>query len=190
MLADGETFGPLWHQDVTFAEFNAVLESIPFDDLSTLDGLELESPHHKLIPFVVKLHPEEVGRLEFKLFEATHRLDDYHAYFLLWLALLLDDGLQERASKQSRVYDLGTISRLGLVADEVQTRATEMLRRVPAVLQNHGLCSQPLDEFFQRLKMNRLPCDEITEQFQDSGLIVEVLRTRTGLAPSTTNAQL
>ena len=32
MLADGETFRPLWPQDVTFAELNAVLESIPFDE--------------------------------------------------------------------------------------------------------------------------------------------------------------
>ena len=54
LLVDAETFRPLWHHDLTFEELNAALETIPFDDLPPLDGLELEPPHTKLMPFVVE----------------------------------------------------------------------------------------------------------------------------------------
>ena len=60
--------------------------------------------------------PEEAGRLEYKTFEATCRLDDFSAYFLLWLELLLDEGLRGRASDQTRTYDLGAVARYGLAA--------------------------------------------------------------------------
>ena len=53
-LADAETFRPLWHQDLSFEELNQVLESIAVDDLPPLDGLELESPHRKLMPYAVE----------------------------------------------------------------------------------------------------------------------------------------
>ncbi len=54
LLVDAETFLPLWHRDLTFREVNDVLESIPLDGLPALDGLELEAPHRKLMPFVVE----------------------------------------------------------------------------------------------------------------------------------------
>ncbi len=69
--------------------------------------------------------------MEFKPFEMTPRLDDFAAYFLLWLELLLDDGLKGRASYQSRVYDLGCIARDGLAVETVIPRATEVLERAP-----------------------------------------------------------
>ncbi len=339
MLADAQTFRPLWHQDVTFEVLNEVVESIPFDDLPPLDGLELEPPHNKLMPFAVEgyhipapdlspidllpkgieirtpvcssieecldclqklhdrlqsalveqgvrmvslshhptehhfegpqnkrrydywrwamevmvtygpdinislspelnsqldtadlhakvnyyspalaaltlasplyrgdlwrirgqvgksirtyrrsviapaieLHPEENGRLEFKLFEATNRLDDYYGFFLLWLALLLDDGLEGRASEQSRIYDLGAVARFGLEADSVRPRAAEILRRAPDVVERHGFHAKPLEGFERRVETNRLPCDDIVDQFEQTRSVVDVLRTRTGL---------
>ena len=54
MLVDAKTFRPLWHHDLTFAELNETLESIPFDDLPSLEGLDLEPPHRKLMPFAVE----------------------------------------------------------------------------------------------------------------------------------------
>jgi len=343
MLADAQAFRPLWHQDVTFNELNKVLESIPFDDLPPLDGLELESPHSKLMPFAVEgyhvpapdltpidllpkgieirtpvcssieeclnclkklhdrlqsalvergyrmvslshhptehhfegpqnkrrydywqwamevmvtygpdinislppelneqldtadlhakvnyyspalaaltlasplyrgglwrirgeigksirtyrrsviapaieLHPEENGRLEFKLFEATNRLDDYYGFFLLWLAVLLDDGMEGRASEQSRIYDLGAVARFGLVADAVRPRAAEILFRAPGVVERHGFNPKALHEFARRLETNRLPCDDIVDQFQETKSVVDVLRSRTGLVAAT-----
>lgn len=345
MLADAETFRPLWHQDMSFDDLNQLLESINVDDLPPLDGLELEPPHQKLMPYAVEgyhvpapdlspidllpkgieirtpvcssideclrclktlhdrlesallghgytlislshhptehhfegpqnkrrydywqwamevmttygpdinvslppdlndridvadlhrkvnhyspalaalsmaspiyngklwnirgkigksirtyrrsviapaieLHPEENGRLEFKLFEATNRLEDYHAFFLLWLTLLLDDRLKGRAHNQSRIYDLGTVARFGLDAETVRERVSAVLTRAPTVLARHGFDAGPLAEMQSRLDSNRLPADEIIELFQEHESLAEVLRTRTGLAE--TNAQ-
>ena len=54
LLVNADTFRPLWHQDLEFETLNAALETIPVGDLRPLDGLELEPPHTKLMPFVVE----------------------------------------------------------------------------------------------------------------------------------------
>jgi Glutamate-cysteine ligase family 2(GCS2) len=339
MLADVETYRPLWHHDLTFAELNETLESIRVDDLPPLDGLDLEPPHRKLMPFAVEgyhvpapdlspidllpkgieirtpvcrsigecvacfrtlhdrlqaalieggygmvslshhpteytfdgpqnkrrydfwqwamevmvtygpdinvslpgvlngrldatdlhakvnyygpamaaltlasplyrgglwtirgrvgksirtwrrsviapaieLHPHEKGRLEFKLFEATNRLADYHAYFLLWVTVLLDEGLTGRAHNQTRIYDLGAVAQFGLEVESVRERAHELLNRAPAVLERYGFDPSPLEEFRQRVDSGRLPADDIMDDFRKSESLTDVLRQRAGL---------
>tara|TARA_R110002072_G_scaffold161403_1_gene312920 strand:- start:25313 stop:26464 length:1152 start_codon:yes stop_codon:yes gene_type:complete len=339
LLADKTTFRPLWHSDVMFAELHELMESLAFDDLPTLDGLELEPPHRKLMPYVVEgyhvpdpdfspidilpkgveirtpvcssigeclnclktlhdrleaalirhgytlvslshhpteyhfegpqnkrrydywqwamevmttcgpdinvslprelndridisdlhrkvnyyspalaalslaspiyrgglwsmrgavgksirtyrrsviapaieLHPQENGRMEFKLFEATNQLVDYHAFFLLWLTLLLDDELDGRAHNQTRIYDLGAIARFGLEAETVRERARAVLTRSPAVLEKHGFDIGPLSVMQRRLEIGRLPADDIIDCFRATGSLEHVLRSRTGL---------
>ena len=338
-LADAETFRPLWHQDLSFTELNEVLESITVDDLPPLDGLELEPPHQKLMPYAVEgyhvpapdlspidllpkgieirtpvcssieqclatlktlhdrletalaergftlislshhptehhfegpqnkrrydwwqwakevmttcgpdinvslprelndridvadlhrkvnyyspalaalslaspiyrgklwkirgavgksirtyrrsviapaieLHPEENGRMEFKLFEATNRLDDYHANFLLWLTLLLDHNLKGRSRNQTRIYDLGAVARFGLDAETVRERAGEVLARAPAVLERFGFDAGPLQIMNERLETGRLPSEDIVDLFEKTNSLADVLRARTGL---------
>lgn len=339
LLADAETFRPLWYRDLSFEKLNATLESIDLAGLPPLDGLELEKPHHKLMPFAVEgyhvpapdlspigllpkgievrtpvcesieeclgclamlygrlqvalldigyqpvalshhpmethfegpqnkrrydywqwamevmltygpdinislpldlrarldpadlhakvnyyapaltaltlaspfcvgglwkirgdtgkslrtyrrsaiapaieIHMEEDGRLEFKLFEMTHRLDDFHGYFLLWLALLLDDGLRGRASNQTRIYDLGEVARLGVEAEVVRPRAGEVLRRAPRLLADLGFNVHPLEIFARRLELGRLPADDLIELLSSTGSMAEVLRYLSGL---------
>lgn len=339
LLADSETFRPLWHHDLTFAELNETLESIRLDGLPLLDGLDLEPPHRKLMPFIVEgyhvpdpdmspidllpkgievrtpvcrsiaeclaclrtlhdrlqtalmgrgyrmvslshhpteytfegpqnkrrhdfwqwamevmvtygpdinvslprvlndrldikdlhakvnyygpamaalslasplyrggvwtirgqvgksirtyrrsviapaieLHPHENGRLEFKLFEATNRLADYHAFFLLWLTVLLDEGLQGRAHNQTRIYDLGAVARFGLEAESVRERASELLSRAPAVLERYEFDSSPLAVFQPRIETGRLPADDIIDAFRRSESLADTLRQRAGL---------
>jgi len=334
MLADAETFRPLWHRDVSFEQINAALESIDLSDLPSLDGLELESPHRKLMPFAVEgyhvpnpdfspidllpkgveirtpvcdsveeclgclttlhrrlqaallemgcqavalshhptethfegpqnkrrydywqwamevmvtygpdinvslpedrrprldltdlhakvnyyapaltaltlaspfragglwkirgqigksgrtyrrsviapaieIHLDEDGRLEFKPLETTDRVEVFHGYFLLWLALLLDDGLKGRASHQTRIYDLGEIARFGVDAEVVRPRAGEVLRRAPKILADEGFDVRPLEIFRERLETGRLPADELIELYQACGSIPGVLR--------------
>jgi len=338
-LAEASTLRPLWHHDLTFAQLNEVLESIPYDDLPPLEGLDLEPPHRKLMPYVVEgyhvpapdlspidilpkgieirtpicssideclgclktlherleailsgqgytlvslshhptehhfegpqnkrrydfwqwamevmttygpdinvslphelndrldvddlhrkvnyyapalaalslasplyqgglweirgavgksirthrrsviapaieLHPEEKGRLEFKLFEATNRLGDYYAYILLWLTLLLDDQLSGRAHDQTRVYDLGAVARFGLDADQIRQRAEEVLSRAPLALHHYGFDARPLVIMEERLKTDRVPADDIIDHFQKTHSLPDVLKSRTGL---------
>src|ERR1051325_5361512 len=52
-LVERNSFQPLWYRDLTFQQLNRILESIPVDDVGT-DGLKLEVPHRKLMPYVVE----------------------------------------------------------------------------------------------------------------------------------------
>lgn len=45
---------PLWHHEITFDRLNQILENIPLEGIGSLDGLELEPPHKKLMPYVVE----------------------------------------------------------------------------------------------------------------------------------------
>src|SRR5215218_2217070 len=54
LLVEANTFRPLWQPELKFAALNELLESIPLDGLPSLDGLELEPPHHKLMPYAVE----------------------------------------------------------------------------------------------------------------------------------------
>jgi carboxylate-amine ligase len=345
MLVEADTFRPLWHHDLSFERLSTMLESIPFDDLPPLDGLELELPHRKQMPFAVEgyhvpdpdlkpldllpkgieirtpvcssigeclgcltklydrlqasladlnyravsishhpiethfegpqnkrrhdfwqwameamvtygpdvnvslpthlqarmdlndlfakvnyyapaltaltlaspfhegelwrirgrlgksirtyrrsviapaleVHMEERGRLEFKPFEATNRLDDLHAYFLLWLALLLDEELDGRATNESRIYDLGQVAQWGVEAETVRSRASEVLRRAPRVLSRHGFCCDVLETFQVRLETGRLPADDLIELYERENSIPAVLRYLSALVPCSTH---
>jgi glutamate-cysteine ligase len=334
LLVDADTFRPLWHRDLSFADLNRALESIPVNDLPSLDGLDLEKPHRKLMPFavegyhvpapdlspidllpkgveirtpvcpsiercleclrvlydrmqdalgrlgyravalshhpvedrfegmqnkrrhdfwqwamlamttygpdvnvslpsplndrlvpadlnakanyyapaltalslaspfcrgglweirgrvgkslrthrrsviapVIEPHPDEGGRLEFKTFEMTPSVGDFHAYFLLWLALLLDDGLRGRASDATRVYDLGAVARDGLSAETVRERAEEVLDRAPGVFAGHGFDPRPLEPFRRRLAAGHLPADDLVALYERERTIPGVLR--------------
>jgi hypothetical protein len=342
LLVDSETFRPLWYQDLEFETLNAALETIPVGDLPPLDGLELEPPHTKLMPFVVEgyhlpapemsprdllpkgieirtpvcptiescleclrvlhermqdalgelgyqavsmshhptadrfegpqnkrrhdfwqwamqamvtygpdlnvslppelnerldfadlhakvnyyspaltalslaspfyldrlwkirgrvgksirtyrrsviapaieLHPQEAGRLEYKTFETTNRLEDFHAFFLLWLELLLDDGLKGRASEQTRIYDLGAVARDGLAAETIRDRAAEVLARAPEVLSARGFHPGPLEPFRRRLETGRLPADDLIDLYERERSIPAMLRHLATLIPA------
>lgn len=54
LLAERETFRPLWHRDLRFDRLNALFEGVSLEGLPSLDGLELEAPASKLMPFVVE----------------------------------------------------------------------------------------------------------------------------------------
>lgn len=346
LLVDAETFRPLWHPDLSFDELNAAFETISVEDMPPLDGLDLEAPHRKLMPFVVEgyhlpapdlgprsmlpkgveirtpvcpsidsclecleelqvrmqtalgalgyqavacsqhpiedafeapqnkrrhdfwhwallamttygpdvnvslpaalndrldvadlhakvnfyapaltaltlasplvrgdlweirgrigksirtyrrsviapaieLHPEEAGRLEYKTFEATNSLGDLQAYFLLWLELLLDDGLRGRASDQTRIYDLGEVARDGLGTGTVAERAAEVLERAPTILAEWGFDPLPLDRLRARLTTGRLPADGLIERFQRERSIPGILRFLATTGPAAETA--
>jgi carboxylate-amine ligase len=146
-------------------------------------GKSIRTYRRSVIAPALEVHMEERGRLEFKPFEATNRLDDLHAYFLLWLTLLLDDGLKGRASNQSRIYDLGQVAQFGLDVPSVRSRANEVLSRAGRVLVRHGFAAEALQPFQIRLETGRLPVDELVELYRQKHSIPAVLRYLSVLGP-------
>ena len=138
-------------------------------------GKSLRTHRRSVYGQLLELHPEENGRMEFKPFEMTNRLDAFRAYILSWLALLLDDGLKGRASYQSRIYDLGNIAVHGVDSETVAPRATEVLERADQVLASHGFDPAALELFRDRLSKRRTPADDMIELFESSGSIEKVL---------------
>jgi carboxylate-amine ligase len=148
-------------------------------------GKSIRTYRRSVVAPAIELHPQEAGRLEYKTFEMTPRLDDFYAYFLLWLELLLDDGLRGRASDQSRIYDLGAVARDGVQAETVEERAAEVLERASPVLTKWGFDPGPLEPFRHRLKTGRVPADDLADLFEREGSIPGVLRHLSALAPLT-----
>ncbi len=54
ILADRMTYQPFWHKNLKFNDINNILERISLEGLPRWDDLELESPHKKLMPYVVE----------------------------------------------------------------------------------------------------------------------------------------
>src|SRR5437868_9286691 len=57
LLVEADTFRPLWHPELKFGRLNALLEGIRFEQLLeglTLEGLELDAPHRRLMPYYVE----------------------------------------------------------------------------------------------------------------------------------------
>jgi carboxylate-amine ligase len=113
-------------------------------------GKSIRTYRRSVIAPAIELHPQEAGRLEYKTFETTNRLDDFHAFFLLWLELLLDDGL-----------GAGLASRRGSPRLPPFTPAAETVRdRAAEVLDGTSvLASQlsPPNQARRRLETGRLP---------------------------------
>jgi hypothetical protein len=146
-------------------------------------GKSARTYRRSIIAPAIEVHPEEAGRLEYKTFEMTTEVSDFHAYFLLWLAILLDAGLRGRASSQSRIYDLGAVAVDGLAAETTAERAAEVLGRAPTVLTGWGFDPAPLSRFKERLDRRRVPADDIVALFQTGHSIPLILRSRSELLP-------
>lgn len=126
----------------------------------------------------IEFHPTEKNRYEFKVFDMPNSLREIEAQFLSFLALTLDEGLNGRATKQTRIYDLGQVARKGLAAEEMSERAQELLERAPAVLREWGYDPSALEVFTERLATGKTPADEMLEIYQKNNSIQDVLRER------------
>jgi Glutamate-cysteine ligase family 2(GCS2) len=139
-------------------------------------GKSIRTYHRSVIAPAIEIHPDQGNRLEFKLFDMPFRIEDFRACLLLWVVLLLGRELKGRASKETRVYDLGAVARLGLDAETAAERASEVLNYASSVLTRHDFDPGPLDSFVRRLEIKRLPADDIIESYNREASIADVLR--------------
>jgi len=126
----------------------------------------------------IEFHPDEKNRLEFKVFDMPNSLGEFEAQILSFLSLVLDESLEGRAHKQTRIYDLGQVARFGLEAEGVRERATELLERAPKVLERWGFDPGALEIFRGRLLSGTTPADEMLALYDRTGSLAEVLKER------------
>jgi carboxylate-amine ligase len=131
-------------------------------------GKSFRTYRRSVIAPPIEIHPDEGYRLEFKVFEMSPRNEDYRNYFLLFLSLLLDQGLKGRASAHTRIYDLGQVARYGLEAPEVFERADELLSRAPIILSDWGFDPTSLTSMNDRLLSRRTPADDLIDSFRQN----------------------
>ncbi|MGZ3774435.1 MAG: hypothetical protein ACXVCY_11270 [Pseudobdellovibrionaceae bacterium] len=129
----------------------------------------------------IEIHPDEGFRLEFKVFEMSPRLEDYRNYFLMFLTLLLDESLKGRASKQTRIYDLGAVAQFGFHAPQVSERAAELLQSAFKTLPQWGFAPESLNEFVNRFERKETPADQIIKRYLETGSLSEILFDRAKL---------
>lgn len=120
----------------------------------------------------IELHPDENFRIEFKVFEMTSKSREFRNYFLLVLALFLDENLKGRSTQQERIYDLGAVARFGIHAEGMKNRLDEILVRAPEVLAKHGFDPSPL----RSLNLSMTTSDRMLSLYDDGRTIPEIMR--------------
>jgi carboxylate-amine ligase len=138
-------------------------------DFRGRDGLSYRMFKRSVIAPPIEIHPDEDWRLEFKVFDMPKSTRDFRCMFLSFLGLLLTPELRGRGSKQSRIYDLGQVSRFGLKAESVSERLTELFEMAPPHLAKWGFDPSPLEHFRARLIAGRTPADDMIETYIASG---------------------
>lgn len=125
------------------------------------------------------VHEKPSLRFEFKGFEMSTNLNDYHAMFLIGLALLLDERLIQTDSDQNRISALEALAVSGVDSEEVRERSKHLLSGAERIAKKFGLDSRSLSEFWHRLEKGQLPSDQIAETFVQTGSVEATLRTLT-----------
>lgn len=123
-----------------------------------------------------KTHPNLGWRFEFKPFEMSWRLEDFHAYFLLWLELLLDDELPGRADQAYRIARLESVAQFGLSDLSIVRAANEVLHAAAKNLPHWGFSVDALDAMAARLAKRVTPADEIVDLYLEKQSMPLVLK--------------
>ncbi len=160
--------------------FTALSVGSPFfkgDLWKTRDGFGKSYRTHKrsVIAPPIEFHGDEENRFEFKVFDMTPYEKDFHAYFLLFLILVLDKDLKGRSDKATRIYEMGEAARLGLDAFGVKEKLAEVLNDGHLVVEKYGFDSTPLNWIQNRIENNWTLADELIALYQKKGSLKDCL---------------
>jgi carboxylate-amine ligase len=151
------------------------------NSLQSQIGKSIRSWRRSVVAPPIEIHPEEDGRLEFKVFEMSPLQSDYRNYFLLFLTLLLDETLTDRADVGERIYALGSVAAQGLRAPEIEKRAATILERARVTLPTWGFSAHSLKSFESRFDRKRVPADSMIEAHLNGQSIEKLLLARATL---------
>ena len=138
-------------------------------------GKSIRTYRRSIWATLINQYRQPKWRFEFKGFEMALNLDDYYAFFLTSLAVLLDDSLTGDASPQTRFYDLGQIAVSGLDLPIYRDRASTILESAELIAQRFGFERRGLDEMWKRIDTQRVPADDLIDLFEQEKSIEGVL---------------
>jgi carboxylate-amine ligase len=122
------------------------------------------------------IHTEPALRFEFKGFEMAQDMNDYKAFFLCGLSMLLDSSLTGRDSDEYRLKRLQNLAIHGLNSSDEQERAAAVLASAEKLAYLFDFDSSSLRALWQRLETNTCPADKIIETFNSTKSIEETMR--------------
>ncbi|MDZ4833084.1 MAG: glutamate-cysteine ligase family protein [Candidatus Melainabacteria bacterium] len=123
------------------------------------------------------IHTEPALRFEFKGFEMAQNMDDYKAYFLCGLAMLLDKSLTGRASDAHRLERLRHLSVNGLSSQSEKERAALVLTSAEKIAQRFEMDGSSLKTLWSRLESGVTPADRVINTFKLNGSIKDTMRS-------------
>lgn len=124
------------------------------------------------------VHEKPELRFEFKGFEMPLDFEDYAAFFLTSLAILLDPALQKSASNDDRIAQLRKLAINGVGPEESEI-AQELITSARKIAKENYIPAANLSILEQRLKANDCPSKMMIEKFLATGSIENVLHSLT-----------
>ncbi len=121
------------------------------------------------------IHTEPELRFEFKGFEMPLDMADYKAFFLISLALLLDQSLNLRTSDEERIANLRFFAVHGLESEASQICAKALLNAAERTAVRLSLDASCLKPMWKRLESGNFPADEISRVFRSEKSIEKTL---------------
>jgi carboxylate-amine ligase len=143
-------------------------------------GKSVRTYRRSVVAPPLEVHPHEAGRIELKIFEMPSRHEDFEAFFLLFLTLLLDDRLTARAEAADRIYEMGGVAQHGFLYGQIRAKCAALLESALRTLPPLGFGISPLNEMARRLDLRLTPADAMLDVYHRTGRIEDVLRSLGG----------
>jgi len=138
-------------------------------------GLSVRTYKRSLYAPLFYVHTEPQLRFEFKGFEMPLEYGDYEAFFLVCLAILLDQNLAETASNPDRIARLRELAVHGLDHDAAAL-ALQVISSAHKIGTRYGFNTKPLSRLENRIEASSCPADRMIATFEETGSMQAVLQ--------------
>lgn len=123
------------------------------------------------------IHTEPSLRFEFKGFEMANDMNDYQAYFLCGLSMLLDNTLTGRETDEVRLKRLQNLAIHGIESDDDKERAAAVLASAEKIAYWFDFDASSLKTLWNRLERGCRPADCVIETFEKTRSVEETMET-------------
>ncbi|MDC0255103.1 glutamate-cysteine ligase family protein [Bacteriovoracales bacterium] len=138
--------------------------------------LSLRTYKRSVIAPPIELHEDEENRFEFKIFEMTPYIEDFHSFYILFLTVLFDKDLKGRSDKATLIYEMGEASKRGLRSDKLRKRLEQIVKRAPLSLEKFGFDLSSLEKVKKRIRERKTLSDELLLKYQEGSSLKDIFR--------------